>query len=490
MNLMSSRRPALALLVALALAGCMPGAQVVGEGTPLAESTPTLAASPLPTRGPFPPGELVDYIAQSGDTLPALAAHFHTTEREIREENTQIPENATTMPAGFPMRIPAYYVPLTSLPFPIVPDSEIVNGPSAVPFDIRAEIESRPGFLSSLTDYAFRRMRPAWEVVEVVARNYSIHPRMLLTLLEYGSQALTKPFAGEGEDVYPLGYHNTRYRGLYRQLIWAAEQLNDGYYGWRMGSLDAFETQDGFLVRPDPWLNAGTVALQVLFAAGLPQVDYEQAIGPGGFLQTYLQLWGEPSAHALELIPANLQQPELSLPFPSDRTWSYTSGPHYSWGTSLPLGALDFAPPMPQIGCYPSLDWVTAPAGGVIVRSDEASVLLDLDGDGDERTGWVVFLFHIASAERISAGTTVQRGDPLGHPSCEGGQATGTHVHIARRFNGEWLPAGGAVPFNLDGWVADYGDEAYEGTLTRGSIVVPACVCSSAENRVGAQRTP
>ncbi len=102
----------------------------------------------------------------------------------------------------------------------------------------------------------------------------------------------------------------------------------------------------------------------------------------------------------------------------------------------------------------------------------------------------MVFLFHIAQAERISAGTTVQRGDPLGHPSCEGGQATGTHVHIARRYNGEWLPAGGAVPFVLDGWVADYGAQAYEGTLSRGSLVVPACVCSSAANRVGAQLTP
>jgi len=46
------------------------------------------------------------------------------------------------------------------------------------------------------------------------------------------------------------------------------------------------------------------------------------------------------------------------------------------------------------------------------------------------------------------------------------------------------------VPFNLDGWVAEYGAQAYEGTLTRGSLVVPACVCSSAENRVGAQFSP
>jgi len=41
--------------------------------------TPT----PLPTRPVYIPGELVEYNAQSGDTLPALAAHFNTTVQEI-----------------------------------------------------------------------------------------------------------------------------------------------------------------------------------------------------------------------------------------------------------------------------------------------------------------------------------------------------------------------------------------------------------------------
>lgn len=482
---MPGRRLTAWLLLTVLLAACLPMAEQ-SPGPTGVMPTAVQVGTPLPTRIPFPPGQLVDYIAQTGDTLPAVAAHFHTTVDEIRQANPGIPDYATTLPPGYPMRIPAYYVPLTSLPFPILADSEVVNGPSAVGFDVRSEIESRPGYLSQLSDYAFRRTRPAWEVIEVVARNYSLHPRLLLTLLEYQTHALTKPFPDEGDETYPLGYENTRFRGLYRQLLWAAEMLNDGYYGWRMGTLEDFDTRDGFLVRPDPWLNAGTVALQMLFAALEPQEDYQLAISPEGLLQTYLQLWGEPSSYAIELIPANLQQPELSLPFASNRTWSYTAGPHYSWGTSLPLGALDFAPPSPETGCYPSLEWVTAPAAGLVVRSGEASVVLDLDGDADERTGWVIFFFHIATAERIAAGTQVDKGDPIGHPSCEGGQSTGTHVHIARRFNGEWIPAGGALPFVLDGWVASYGAEPYEGTLTRGSRVVPASVASSAENRVSA----
>jgi len=75
----------------------------------------------------------------------------------------------------------------------------------------------------------------------------------------------------------------------------------------------------------------------------------------------------------------------------------------------------------------------------------------------------------------------VKIGDPIGHPSCEGGKATGTHVHIARKYNGEWIPADGALPFNLNGWVARNGATEYLGTLSRfGKIAVASESASSA----------
>jgi len=42
---------------------------------------------------------------------------------------------------------------------------------------------------------------------------------------------------------------------------------------------------------------------------------------------------------------------------------------------------------MAQGDCYVSPNWVTAAAPGVIARSGEGYVVLDLDGDGDEHTG-------------------------------------------------------------------------------------------------------
>ena len=93
--------------------------------------------------------------------------------------------------------------------------------------------------------------------------------------------------------------------------------------------------------------------------------------------------------------------------------------------------------------------------------------MLDLDGDGDERTGWNVFYLHVGSDGRVPLGAVLKQGDRIGHPSCEGGEATGTHVHIARKYNGEWMPAegigSGILAFNLEGWTAHTGSEPLPG---------------------------
>jgi murein DD-endopeptidase MepM/ murein hydrolase activator NlpD len=124
--------------------------------------------------------------------------------------------------------------------------------------------------------------------------------------------------------------------------------------------------------------------------------------------------------------------------------------------------------------------WALAAASGLVTRTGEGLVVIDLDGDGREQTGWVLVYLHLAEKGRVKAGDWVDAGDPLGHPSCEGGTATGTHVHLVRRFNGEWIPADGPLPFNLGGWVAHAGSEAYKGTLTRGEQTITASVLSDA----------
>jgi murein DD-endopeptidase MepM/ murein hydrolase activator NlpD len=119
-------------------------------------------------------------------------------------------------------------------------------------------------------------------------------------------------------------------------------------------------------------------------------------------------------------------------------------------------------------------------------------IVVDLDGDGYEQTGWVILYLHVANDDHIRPGDWVDQGTRLGNPSCEGGNATGTHLHIARKYNGEWISAVGAIPFEMSGWVAQYGEPSFQGgdgggltgTLMRGDELVTACTCSNVGTRI------
>jgi hypothetical protein len=217
--------------------------------------------------------------------------------------------------------------------------------------------------------------------------------------------------------------------------------------------------------------------------------EYRRAIGPEGLFATYANLFGNPWEEEIEHMPGSLQQPKLSLPFSIGQTWTYTGGPHTGWGVGQPYTAVDFAPPTDKSGCFAvdEENFATAMADGIVVRSDFGLVALDLDGDGDERTGWVLVYLHVATNGRAPTGRSLKAGQPVGYPSCEGGRVTGTHIHVSRKYNGEWIPADGPLAFNMDGWIAHNGTRAYEGTLTRGGLKVTACECSDAYSAISSE---
>jgi len=481
----------MAVLLWFSVSGCaVPTQELPGEVQAEVISVPAtpdqVVPTSLPTREPYPAGTMVDYTAQMGDTLPALAAHFNTTVEEIREANPIIPDEATTMPPGLPMKIPIHYLPFWGSPYQILPDSLFINGPAQIGFDPVAFVNSQPGWFNHYTFYLGNRNRSGGEIIEYIATNFSISPRLLLALVEYQTGGLTNDQLPENIEEYPLGYRSQFHRGLARQLIWAANALNNGYYGWRTGRLDIFYHRNSREERPDPWQNAASVALHFYFAKVLPEDAYTYAISSDGFQATYAQLFGDPWENVQVHIPGSLVQPEFRLPFTPGKTWAFTGGPHTGWGEGDPLAALDFAPPNLVGGCRPSEDNATAVAEGVIARTGDASVVLDLDGDGDERTGWVVFYLHLANASLPEVGDVLKAGDPIGLPSCEGGEATGTHVHIARKYNGEWIAAEGALAFNLEGWLAHNGSEEYQGSLTHFGKTVQACECSDLRAQIQA----
>lgn len=463
------------------------------ENAPIEEQVQSPTATPvmLPTPTDTPQVDLVNtapflYYAQAADTLPVVATRFGVDPDEITSREP-VPESAYLTP-GQLLVIPRRLTETTS-PQHTMPDSEVVFSPSATDFDVESFIAQAGGKLSEYSLWLKSTgVNSGPQIVERVAIENSINPRLLLAMLEYQSSWVYGHPDDEQTVEYPMG-HIERYEdGLYNQLVWAVNQLSTGYYAYREGRMTDISYPDGSTIRLSPDLNAGSAALQYYYAQHYSGTQWEGAIDTDlGLPALYTRMFGDPwqRAEMVEpLFPRGLEQPSLTLPIPRGETWAYTGGPHGAWERDGAFAALDFAPGATQPGCVKSNRWATAAASGLVVRSGNGVVALDLDGDGREQTGWVLIYLHLEEDGRIPNGSWVDAGDNLGHPSCEGGISTGTHLHIARKFNGEWIPADGPLPFNLGGWIAHAGQEPYKGTLTRDGETITACTCANAASFV------
>ncbi len=463
-----------------------PNPQPEGALTP--ESYPTNAPNqPLPVADNPP----ILYYTQAGDTLPVVAVRFGVDPSEITSPDP-IPETTLISPNQL-LIIPRRFVNTTPAE-KIIPDSEIVFSPSAIDFDIKSFINQAGGYLSTYQEYlGSTGWTSGADIIWRVGLENSINPRLLLALLEYQSGWVYGQPIDMLHTDYPMGKVDNYSKQLFKQLVWAVNEISIGYYGWREGLLTDIRFPDGISTpRLAPGLNAGSVALQYYLSQVYDTTGWIQALDlKNGFPGLYERMYGSPWARAQEvepLIPAGMTQPSLILPFFIGQVWSFTGGPHGAWEGDGARAALDFAPASEIQGCSETNDWTLAVAPGQVVRSWNGIVVIDLDGDGYEQTGWAVMYLHIASRNRIPLGTWVETGDLIGHPSCEGGIATGRHIHIARKYNGEWIPADGPLPFMLNGWTAHAGSAPYLGTLTRDGETITASVFGSYESRIIRER--
>ena len=436
----------------------------------LTQSTPTPNA---PIILPTLRSESLRYTVRSGDTLKKLAQQYQVTVDQLVVANDI--ENPNLISVGQVIVIPPPSFENATSAFKIIPDSELISSPSNAAFNVSQFIASQGGYLATYTEVVDEVNYSGPEIVARVALEYSVNPRLLLALLEYQSGWVSNNSPSEETLAYPMGFYAPLYSGLYKQLGWASNLLNEGYYLWKIDAISVWTLSDGNLVGVEPTINPGTAGVINLLSHLYSKSDWEVALSENGLFRTYGQFFGYPFDYSFEsIIPDNLVQPNLQLPFEEGDEWSFTGGPHGGWNTGSGWAAIDFAPPGEALGCFPSSAWVVASAPGEIVYSDHGAVIQDLDGDGIWQTGWSILYMHIASWERIEVGTTLVSGDRIGHPSCEGGFSTGTHLHIARRYNGEWVAADAEIPLVLDGWVSvGYGVE-YDGYLVKGDMTLEA----------------
>lgn len=427
---------------------------------------------PDPTEEPpEPPENVVQYYVVYGDSLAEIAnANNISVLSLIRANNIA---NPNFLYVGQPLLIPFPSLDRVAPGLQIIPDSELIASPGNASFDTTSYVNGQGGYLARYQETLNGKKMKGPQIVDAIARDYSVNPRLLLALIEHHSGWVTKPNPPARTMRYPLERYESKRDSLSRQLVWVANQLNYGYYVWRVGGFDHWTLRNGAVIPTNHEINPGTAAIHHLYSNYYTWNRWNRTVSEKGLYQTYSSMFGPPSNYAYSpILPADLEQPKMQLPFEEYAVWAFTGGPHGAWGDGAAWAALDFAPPGYSLGCYYSYAWVVAVADGPVVYSDDGRVVQDLDGDGMEQTGWTVLYLHIATDDRVENGTYLEAGDRIGHPSCEGGISTGTHVHIARRYNGEWIPADQDIPFNLDGWISYSNGIAYDGKLIKGNLTV------------------
>lgn len=488
----------------------------VAQSTPLPITVPTDNPTPVPQQtiilspapqqalsnptpnATAPPANIpTSHIVQSGDTLSGIAAFYGVSVEAILTANALLDPNVLSIGQEITLPdVPELYTPN----FKILPNSRLVRAPGSRNFDIAGFITVQPGYIRIASDEIdihienganLPTIETSTQIIERVSLEYSVDPRILLAILEFRAGWLSNPQPREDLLLRPIVAEGTAPSadGLYKQLSWTANELNRGYYAWKYRGLATLTFEDGTRYLFNSELNPGTIAVQYMLSLdGTPPSIWVGEVGISGLYSVYAQYFGDPFIDAIEpLVPNNLQQPQLQLPFEPFVDWRYTGGPHGGWGSGSAWSSLDFAPaedrPPDGAFCYTSDKWLTAVAPGIVARAGEGVLILDLDADGDESTGWTILYLHLASDGMLQQGIQVNSGDRLARPSCAGGFSNATHVHIARRFNGEWLPAdcqsclptNQVSPFVLGDWTTiGLDSQYYQGFMYNGATQIQA----------------
>ncbi|MEW5719344.1 MAG: LysM peptidoglycan-binding domain-containing protein [Chloroflexota bacterium] len=471
---------AVLLISFAALAACDAPPQNANDVTPAPPALTKIAVvvTPSPAWTPTPiSATIIDrYTVRYGDTLGAISARFDVAVDDLMRLNGIT--NPNTLQIGQQLKIPVV-VTHGAPGDKLLPDSEVVYSPAYASFDVSAVANQFNGYLAVYSEKVEGEMLTGAQIVQLVAERYSVGPRVLLALLEHQSGWVTNAALTQNQITYPIGNVDTMRQGLFFQMSWAANRLNEGYYGKITGRLAAYRLKDRTRVRLAANANPGTIAIQNILAQLYGWDAWQAQIGNDGFLATYRKLFGAPNQFAIEpLIPPDLRQPALRLPWSDGELWYYTGGPHAGWGDLASWSAVDFTPTdiAGSGSCIISRRWALAAASGKIVRVERGRVVLALNGGDFQGKGWALLYLHVAASGRVAVGAQVNAGDRIGHPSCEGGEADVSHLHFARLYNGQWIGAE-MLPYILSSWTIAPADRAYDGTMTRGAEAREACNC-------------
>jgi len=271
---------------------------------------------PLPTQGQLvPPSEDTNilYYTIAGDSLSMVAVRFGV-DMNVITSPTPIDRKGLLNP-GQLLIIPNN-LEETSSSHKLLPDSEVAYSPSTIDFDVQAYVDEAGGYLSEYREYlASTGWTSGADVINRIALEYSVNPRLLLAFLEFKS-GWVFGYPDPADTVamtFPMGYVNVMKKNLYLQSAWFASMVMEGYYGWREGRRLLVTFKDGEVLRLAPQLNAGSVGMMNAFTY---LYEYDQwaylLYGEENFFDFYESMFGNPWVRAQQvepLIPVDTVQP-------------------------------------------------------------------------------------------------------------------------------------------------------------------------------------
>ncbi len=382
--------------------------------------------------------------------------------RRLVPQTTPPPQGAAeSVPTPLPTPIP----PPTRLPLPTATPRPTALRPTATPqaaglpailvagdrfayepdfyaAEVQAFLEAQGSALASARVAAGKDTDTFAHALVGHCIRYGLNPKVLLTLIEIESGLVRR---GAGEIGWAFGYRNAAWQGLDRQLQWAAYTLADGF---REGSdREAPLLTDGTLAPIPGETNAATQAVLRLLTYTVDAARFSQlrSDGPGSFVATYRELFGEDPRLPLPASAAPDGRPFLHLPFRGTAPISSYFDHEYpifrSNGTILPYSG--------ERG-YQSYDghdgWdyvlaagtpVLAAAPGRVVFAGTLDTLCPTPAGLvvlDHGNGYRTLYWHLQDVE-AQEGAGVASGERLGTVGSTG-CSSGPHLHLGVEFMG------------------------------------------------------
>ncbi len=358
---------------------------------------------------------------------------------------------------------------------PLVADGQFVWGPNVGNFNIEA-------FLNRLDS----PLAPYAKSIESWARYYTINPRVVLALLEsnYGFVSSLDPSTNP-DTVHQIIEETSADLSLaFYQHMYELGARRKGRAPLFAQNSQSFKFEDGTLAELTWSPSSASYALVALESKGrlLNPGLSAQAIGGIGDFKTafgYFFPDTDPLDSSNNLEPDTPPPDDyFQLPFPFGATWTFSGVHSWSGGDAYPdRSSLDFSTPWTNYPDVPYKNTVAAAPGDKVILDPNPAITdipcwVEIDHGG----GWSTHYYHLVnlgSSGPVGPASRNQLIGGIGEETCNGGWASGPHVHFALFYNGAPYDLEG---LKLSGWTihAGPGDENpyFSGSIERDGVTL------------------